>query len=374
MFEGRRLLVAFWVASTPLLRGQSLERGPASSDTLAEPTRLRMRADSLLREWRRANTVADVVDSIDRARAWAASETMSVGSLRIVANPSPLPLHDAAARVWRVLDSLYGDEARHFERRPLFVVAVDPDTTVARPVVRGGLMVTWDLDADTLALLLLANLHPLDVDPALVAWLGGSLRPTVHPERQRARVYVELVTTPWAVARDCFLQNLEHCGLALDLTRLDESPESWLQNPAERRVVVSRFLSSLSRGAQARAFHDCTNNNDSACVVFLRSIPREAVPRPLTSEARKTLVDVALQLGGRDAYHRLVANPDSPMAARLAKAAGVRIDSVIARWRAVIVASRPASVALPPWGLWIAITWTVCFAACALRSSRWRVN
>src|SRR2546421_12190110 len=57
------------------LAGQSVER-------------LQARADSLLREWRRASAVADMVDSLNHARAAGGTDAISLGALRIVTNPT----------------------------------------------------------------------------------------------------------------------------------------------------------------------------------------------------------------------------------------------------------------------------------------------
>ncbi len=80
----------------------------------------------------------------------------------------------------------------------------------------------------------------------------------------------------------------------------------------------------------------------------------------------------ALRLGGRDAYRRLLANPAAPIADRLAAAAGVPHDSLVTVWRADVIASRPATVLLPTWRFAAALVWMALFAACGLRSSRWR--
>src|SRR5947207_4396150 len=95
--------------------------------------RVQARADSLAREWRRANAVANAIDSLERTRALAGRDTIRVGALTIVTNPSPLPLREAAGRAWPVIDSVYGDDARQLAHRPYAIVAVDPDTTVERP-------------------------------------------------------------------------------------------------------------------------------------------------------------------------------------------------------------------------------------------------
>jgi hypothetical protein len=98
------------------------------------------------------------------------------------------------------------------------------------------------------------------------------------------------------------------------------------------------------------------------------------VPRPLGLDARETLLHLALRLGGREAYHRLMAAADQPMADRLASAAGVTTDSLLTRWRAAVLAARPAPLALPSSGVWMGLGWALFFAACGLRSSRWRAS
>src|SRR5438132_518515 len=235
-------LLTVMMAMTPgRLASQSVER-------------LQVRADSLLREWRRANALADMVDSLNHARA-GGTDTISVGALRIVTIPSPARLREAAARAWPVIDSLYGSEARQLEQRPYLIAPYDPATTSPKP-----------------------------------------------------------------------------------------------------------------------ALQPCRAGSDSACTELLRSLPAGVLPRPLTYDARAALVHVALRLGGREAYHRLVATPGTPIADRLAAAAGVSVDSVVALWRSEILTARPAPVTVPPWGPWAALGWTAVFAVCALRSSRWRVS
>src|SRR5438552_3554840 len=226
-------LLTVMMAMTPgRLASQSVER-------------LQVRADSLLREWRRANALADMVDSLNHARA-GGTDTISVGALRIVTIPSPDPV------------------------------------------------------------------------------------------------------------------------------------DQWHPSAAERRALVSRsfaeYFSYSDHGARKPALQSCRAGSDSACTELLRSLPAGVLPRPLTYDARAALVHVALRLGGREAYHRLVGTPGAPIADRLAGAAGVSVDSLVAQRRSEILAARPAPVTLPPWGPWAALGWTAVFAVCALRSSRWRVS
>src|SRR2546421_7014108 len=174
------------------LAGQSVER-------------LQARADSLLREWRRANALADMVDSLNHTRAAGGTDTISVGALRIVTNPSPARLREAAARAWLVIDSLYGSEAQQLAQRPYLIAPYDPDTNSPKPMRRGAIQVPWDQDVASLAMLLLTNVPIGRPDRALQDWLGGPVVPIIHPEQARAAIYVQLVSAPSQAARSCFL-------------------------------------------------------------------------------------------------------------------------------------------------------------------------
>src|SRR5437763_10747546 len=167
------LLTMVLVLAAGGLAGQSVER-------------LQARADSLLREWRRANALADMVDSLNHTRAAGGTDTISVGALRIVTNPSPARLREAAARAWPVIDSLYGSEAQQLAQRPYLIAPYDPDTNSPKPMRRGAIQVPWDQDVASLAMLLLTTVPIARPDRALQDWLGGPVVPIVHPVQARA--------------------------------------------------------------------------------------------------------------------------------------------------------------------------------------------
>jgi hypothetical protein len=85
------------------------------------------------------------------------------------------------------------------------------------------------------------------------------------------------------------------------------------------------------------------------------------------------LVREALQIGGREAYRRLVADPAAPIGARLAATAGLPLDSLVVRWRSRALAARPPRITLTWWTSAAALGWTLILGLCALRSSRWRL-
>jgi hypothetical protein len=335
--------------------------------------RLRHRADSLAREWRQANAIADLVDSLERERAGAGRDTIAVGALRIVANPSPLPLREAAQGAWPVIDSLYGTAAANLVAHPYIIHAFDPDTNVRRGVLHVGMEIPWNMSTAALTMLLVSNVPIAQPDPALQLWLGGSVRPSVRTEQDRSGVYVQLVTAPSQAARACFLGQVPSCATALDLEG-SAALEAWYPSAAERRsLVTTDFADFFNHGANAAAYRGCAAGGDSACTGLLRSLPSGALPRPLGFDARATLVHLALRLGGRDAYRRLLADPAATLGARLSAAAGLGRDSLVARWRAAILAARPAPVVMPLWACFVALSWMAIFAGCGLRSSRWRV-
>jgi len=336
--------------------------------------RLKARADSLAREWRRANAVANAIDSLERTRALAGRDTIRVGALTIVTNPSPLPLREAAGRAWPVIDSVYGDDARQLAHRPYAIVAVDPDTTVERPPRHSGIEVPWDQGVASLTQLLLSSVPVAPADTALQSWLGGPLRPLADPDAQWARVYIELVTAPSHASRRCLIGDIGGCRDALDLAEHGDALLRWYPSPPERQAVVLKSSAYFDRGAQLATLQTCAHGSDSACTRLLRSLPPGGLPGPLTYDARATLIHVALQRGGRAAYHRLVTSAGLSIADRLALTGPVTVDSLLSLWRARILAARPAPGALPPLGIWIALGWAALFAACGLWSSRWRGN
>jgi hypothetical protein len=359
--RSHNLLALAAILLTPHLAGQ-------------ETPKLQVRADSLLREWRQANVFAAVQDSLRAAALLAGHDTIRVGGLTILANPSPLPIAQAAARAWPEIERFFGSAAPALSRHPVLIQAVDPDTAVLTPQPGGGLRIPWDQNVDQLTRLLVSSADLGNVDRGLHDWLGGPLTPWLDLRPVRSRVYVQLVTAPSQVVRRCFSGALEPCRDALLLTDTAGRLTRWY-GPAERRLLVTTTLSGfLNRGLHQPAFLSCAAGSDSLCTDLLESLPPSSVPLPLDYGARYTLVATAIALGGPETFARLLAAPNGPIGRRLAQAAGVTEDSLAARWRADILAARPKPVSLPPWGAWIALAWAGVFMGCALRSSRWRVS
>jgi hypothetical protein len=344
-----------------------------SATLAAQQTALvRARADSLLREWRQATTLAAVQDSLRHAADIAGRDTVRAGALTILVNRSPLPVALAASRAWPHIERFYGPAAQALARHPLVLRAIDPDTTI--PQNPGdALPIAWDVDADVLSGLFVGLADLSGADPALRDWLGGALLPSRDPAPRRATVYVELVTAPSQAVRRCFGGDRSACRDALSLTGASDMLTRWY-GPDERRALAAAAYSPFIDRGRAPEFHSCAVGNDSACVDLLESRPPGVLRSPLSYAARFSLLETARELGGSDTFQRLFSAPPGPMGARLALAAGVSEDSLVARWRAEVLGARPTPVPLPPWGIWVALAWTVAFLSCGLGSSRWRVS
>lgn len=335
---------------------------------------LRSHADSLLREWREASLFADVQDSLQAAARFSGRDTIRVEQFTIIANPSPLPVRQAATEAWPVIARFYGSATAYLPLHPVLIQAVDPDTAAppARPI--GGSEILWNTDHRQLARLLigLADLSGLDRD--LQDWLGGPLVPAPDSLARRGGVYVELVTAPSLAVRRCFGGDRQGCQDALSATDSAGRLTRWY-GPEERRyLVLTQYRDFLNKGAQAAEFHSCAAGDDAACLGLLESLPPGSLPRPLNYGARYSYLETAVALGGPETISRLLATPPGVMGARLAVAARVSEDSLTARWRADILAARPKPVSLPRMGVWVALAWTAVFMTCGLRSSRWRVS
>ena len=358
---GRLALAAALVIAPPLV-GQTVEA-------------LRARADSLAREWAQANALADLQDSLRLVGTRAGRDTIRVGTLTILSNPSPLPVAEAAARAWPVIDRLYGAAAPSFTKYQIVIEAVDPDTTLPAPPLGAAVQIKWNLPAPLLTQWLLNYVSASAADRALQQWLGGSLLFDTAAARGNApRVYVELVTQPSQAVRQCYLGKVNACRAALSIADSFDVLTHWY-DPADRReLVVQSYQGYFNQGARQVDFRACAAGSDVACLHLLRTLPAGSLVPPLDYQARLSLVVLAIETGGSGAIARLLARPDQDMAERLSAAAGISADSLTGRWITLVRAARPAPVSLPPWGGWIALGWIGVFATCGLRSSRWRVS
>jgi hypothetical protein len=346
-------------------------RGASAQDL----DRLRLRADSLAIEWRDAQMLADLQDSLRRDAPPPNMERVQAGALTILADPSRLPLQEAADAAWRELTRFYGSRANALRDHPLILRVLSARQTRAPGRGERWVLATDDLELPELTQLLVRNAPFPGTDAALRAWLPALLVPPHDTARERALVYVDLVTSHASISGRCFTGDLAACRIALGLTAVTRPVLDWW-TPADRRRLVPILIEEWAIGRTGRdslANACLEHGSDSACVELLETIPANALPRPLGMAARLSLIHVAVERGGPDAYARLLADSAAPMADRMAAAAGLGSDSLLAVWQRVMAASRPSRVRLP-WSAGVVVFgWIAVFAACAIRSTRWRL-
>lgn len=342
-------------------------RGSATQDPEALKRRLRQIA---VLERDAAVTLARA-DSLRRERL----DTVRSGALVILVRPGDAGLvRSAAPSAWSALDSLYGDEARALTAQPfLFYIMTRPVRYLppqAHHLQR--VMAAEDATSDDVARQLIVGggaAMRARGDTAFTSWLGPILLPAIHASAQHGRIYVELVTAPSVAVRQCYGGDVAGCRAALGLLDGRDPVAVWY-DAAERRALVRRRTVVDLRRVRAASDACLTGNSDAGCIEVLHSV--EFLEPPLSTEARHSLARMALAAGGRAAYGRLQRSVGQPLSERLAIAAALPTDTLMARWRSAILAARPKAVTLAARGAWIALGWAVVFGLLALRSTRWR--
>jgi hypothetical protein len=357
-----------WIAASLLVCG--------SAHLAAQSTAsLRERLALLERSWREAAAASAAVDSAARVRMAGVLDTTRIESLTILAPSEWLGPAATAGRIaWRRLFGAFGDHLRSGKPYPLLLVltvAGEPPPlgfplhAIPVPVLRGATEDTLlAAQMDIAVQGFLANQY----DDALKRWLVGRIdtRDVVPPA-----LFVDLATSPSVVARACLVGSVDACGTALVLTTPNDPATAWYDAGGRRAVVA---LVPRDVAPNLLDLDQCVSKgSDAACLREMRSSKSPDIPPPVGWDSRELLVRLALHLGGPGAFDRLITSAPRPIGERLALAARVPIDSLLGRWRAAVLSSRPASVDLTPETAWIALLWGVLFAVFLLRSSRWRV-
>jgi hypothetical protein len=166
-------------------------------------------------------------------------------------------------------------------------------------------------------------------------------------------------------ARRCLAARVEACASALELEPVADRLAAWYA-PADYPALVEHWTGWTRADSAARADASrCARTADAAlCAKAARTI---VIGDLLPAGARRTFISIALETGGSGALERLVATR-GPVAARLAAAAGVPSDSLLALWQSRVMASRPDhSLAFPAMA---SIGWALLCAAGSLRRPR----
>jgi len=204
----------------------------------------------------------------------------------------------------------------------------------------------------------------------LSVWLKGEM-PVADGEDEWRDARVELVTARAAIARACFRGETRQCASALALMPSDAPLFDWY-DAEERRDFLRRFPHMFRRDQNAARFDACVRGNDTeACDEVARQAGSGVIEAPLGQASRRSLVLEALELGGANAYERLV-HSNGTLESRLAAAAGVSSDSLLRAWQTRVTRARGAEGPLNTSTAVASLCWVTLCALLALRSSRWR--
>ncbi len=363
MFDGRRVGIA--AALTLLLHAapgaaQEAAHYRAVFDSLAQRLRAMRRAErlrdslataSLRVDSVRAGAVVVLFDAAERERAAAAA-----GLVR--------------TELERALD---GDSA--FAAARYYVAIAGAPQPVER--LAGAQPVTYDstataADAARALVLRVAQQLAAALGPTLRDWVGPAVPLDTLDGRSLSSAYVELVSARTHLAGDCLAGDLAACASVLAV-RPVQDPAARLFTARERRWLVAHWVAD-DRAEQ----RGCVSaGDDAACLALLRGSAGDGQEQLLRqanaslATARRTLLQVALRRGGRGAYGRLVAANASPAAA-LEAVAGVPLDTLLAGWRAAVVAARPRHGGLAAKRVAMSLAWVLALVLLVSRSSRWR--
>jgi len=325
---------------------------------------------------REARKVVGVPDSLRHA-----------GLTVVTRGEMPKTLPAALPLAWQRLVSRFGDRRATAAVAVAIDAAEDPQlrTLTFRPAApagrgsaaRGKLVRLASLGLDSLAEVIAAVASRdlwAGTDSVLVGWRESADPVWTAREVSLESLYENLVASPWVVPRRCFLGDLAACH---GLLALDPASHVMVASytPEEREVVVGRMIGYVSGRVMAQTIGACLSRHDTEqCTrVLVETFPAPWSHRgALGAPARQALLAIVLEMGGSGAFEALNASAAAPMGERLARAAGVPLDSLLTRWRNEILAARPQPVSVTSAGGWTAVGWAALLGLMALRSSRWR--
>lgn len=335
--------------------------------------------------WKSAQRAAAVADSVSATRL--PPDSLRAGELRWLLDASQSSsVPDAVTRSWSEISSVFGAEADVLKSH-LFVARLrlegGKDTT--RKVfdlaeVHPGRLdifdrVSEDEAIDPIAARITRRSAKIILeygDSAVIRWLVEPFNPMPMQTGIRERMYADLVTAPSQVSSRCLAGDLRRCRDALGLVPTADPLTEWY-DPGERRLLVVRMRELLNVGPQRVPYAQCDERHAYAvCDRILRAIPRYVIPPALPTSARHHLFRIAITAGGNGAYSRLATGPARSVESRLADGAGMPIDSLVARWRADVLAAHPPSPNLSALSAWTAVAWGIAILLIGMRFATWR--
>jgi hypothetical protein len=205
------------------------------------------------------------------------------------------------------------------------------------------------------------------LDQDMRSWLDVQVGPDTLPTSAWRGLRLDLVSSNANIGPKCFDGDLTACHQALGLRPTADPVTEWYSESGRRRLVRAHEW-SVRRG-NGVATRSCLDGNDEACVVALHAAP--SVPLQVAPALRRSLAQLALQMGGPGAFERLYLSRGTP-AERLMQTAGAPVDSIVRLWHARVRDTRAPSDAMTKEIAAMSLVWILMCGALSLRSSRWR--
>ncbi len=333
--------------------------------------------------WEEAQKADDLKRLQERLDNQVPTDTFMVGPFRVVARDSQRKM---ATETFESILSEYegmlaGTEAVfqpfffefQYARRPVQLY-IEPDLHAGERVVQA---------------VMVPKFFRGNLEEGVRTAIGGALRDRLPeefgrwvshtglvPYRGYEWYYRRFATVPSQAVRLCFAGELESCWDAVGVSEGDDLWKEWYTD-ADRREFV-RSLSpnwwSSSRAGRDPLWDGCVELGlIAACDALLKRRFDEPVI-PLSGAFQASLTFRALQIGGQGSYLRLISDEPLSPRDRLAHAAGVDADSLMAVWRDEILAARPKHAAGMGRASATALGWILLLLFLAARSTRWRLG
>ena len=343
--------------------------------TIAEQ---RARVARLTDDFRRAE------ENVRRAKANVLNavplDTIREGALFVLIERADHALVAAAAvRAADMLDRAYGSAALRLATEPVVIrrmAARRADGDTARLLaIAGANGMLQPFEGETVAAvagqLAFAGANRLRalMDSDLQRWLGPYRTSSGRPSTFVA-AFEELATSASPLGRRCLVGDTGACVEALAMREPDDALWRWYDAPYRREFIRGKRWTF--RPVAPDRYDACIGGDDAACDAVLRSGTRVQLEPPVRTAARHSFVSLALELGGRDAFARLIDSPGQPMDERLSIAAGVPVDSLAAMWQARVATAAPQRAEFPTGTAASSLAWIFFFAFLSSRSTRWR--
>ena len=346
-----------------------------SVPTIAEQ---RARVARLTGDFRRAE------DNVRRAKANVLDgvplDTIREGSLFVLVERADRDLvADAAVRAADMLDRAYGSAVLRLATDPIVIRRMaarraDGDTAQLLAIAGANGMLqpfegeTIGVVAGQLAWRGTSRLRAL-MDSDLQHWLGTYRTSSGSPSTYVVS-FEELATSASPLGRRCLVGDTGACVEALAMGDPDDALWRWYEAPYRREFVRGKRWSL--RPVAPERYDACIDGDDAACDAVLRSGTRVSIEPPVRTLARHSFVALALEIGGRDAFARLIDSHGRPLDERLSVAAGVPVDSLAVLWQARIASAAPQRAGFPAGTAASSLIWILFFAFLSSRSTRWR--